>query len=376
MENLTLRFASAFDCEILFTWKNDCAVQESAFNSAPVAHEEHEKWFASTLQNPDIRIFILESDSVPVGQVRLNRDGNTGIIDYSIDENYRGKGLGKKIIVLAEDAMKKAGFVSSLKAEVKKDNVPSQKVFERLGYSKSETENCFSYTKNLPIIIIISNKEWHEKYVAEVASRTGFEVVYIDDREKVSKAYLGQYNPRYIFFPHWSYIIPAEVYDSFECVIFHMTDLPFGRGGSPLQNLIERGIYETKLSALRCSKELDGGDIYLKRLLSLWGSAEEIYLRAAELTKEMMIEIAKGNAVPIPQEGEPVCFKRRTPEQGDISKCDNLESVFDYIRMLDADGYPHAFLDTEHLHFEFERASLKDGFIKADVKISLKEVQK
>ena len=72
-----------------------------------------------------------------------------------------------------------------------------------------------------------------------------------------------------------------------------MTDLPFGRGGSPLQNLIERGIYETKLSALRCCKELDGGDIYLKRPLSLWGTAEEIYLRAAELTKEMMIETVK-----------------------------------------------------------------------------------
>ena len=67
-----------------------------------------------------------------------------------------------------------------------------------------------------------------------------------------------------------------------------MTDLPFGRGGSPLQNLVERGIYETKVSAIRCCKELDGGDVYMKKPLSLWGTAEEIYLRAAELTKEMM----------------------------------------------------------------------------------------
>ncbi len=26
----------------------------------------------------------------------------------------------------------------------------------------------------------------------------------------------------------------------FECVCFHMTDVPYGRGGSPLQNLIIR----------------------------------------------------------------------------------------------------------------------------------------
>lgn len=227
-----------------------------------------------------------------------------------------------------------------------------------------------------PVLIIVSNKEWHKKYTDEIASRTGFAVIYIDEKEKVNKAYLEQFSPRYIFFPHWSYIIPAEVYDNFECVVFHMTDLPFGRGGSPLQNLVERGIYETQLSALRCCMDLDGGDIYLKRPLSLWGAAEEIYLRTAELTKEMIIEIIKENPVPVMQAGEPAYFKRRKPEQSNIKNLESLIKIFDYIRMLDAEGYPHAFLETETLRLEFERASLKDGFIKADVKISLKKAQK
>lgn len=375
MEKLTLRPVSLSDCELLFNWKNDPAVRKSALNTAIVLKEEHESWFSAAIKNPDVQIFILESEGIPLGQIRLNREGIVGRIDYCIAEEYRGKGLGKKIILLIEEDVKKTGFVSVLKAEVKKDNLFSQKVFESLDYARSEDENCFVYTKNLPIVIIVSNKEWHKRYVAEVASRTGFEVVYIDEKEKVNKTYLEQFNPQYIFFPHWSYIIPAEVYDSFACVIFHMTDLPFGRGGSPLQNLVERGIYETKLSALKCCKELDGGDIYLKRPLSLWGTAEEIYLRAAELSKEMMIEIARDSIKAVQQKGEPVVFKRRKPEQSNIGNLDSLEKVFDYIRMLDAVGYPHAFLDTENLHLEFERASLKNGFIKADVKISLKEVQ-
>lgn len=222
-------------------------------------------------------------------------------------------------------------------------------------------------------IVIVSNKGWHRKYAEEVAKRTDSEVVYIDKKEDVTFEQLKSFNPRYIFFPHWSYIIPAEIYDSFECVIFHMTDLPFGRGGSPLQNLIERGIYETKISAIRCRRELDGGEVYMKRPLSLWGTAEEIYLRAAELTKEMMVEIATSGISPVPQTGEPVVFRRRKPEQGDISALGNIEKVFDYIRMLDADGYPPAFLEKGKLRLEFGRASLKDGFIKADVTISLRE---
>ena len=222
-------------------------------------------------------------------------------------------------------------------------------------------------------IAIVSNKEWHRKYTAEISFRTGCDVVYLDKQEDVCFATLQSYNPRYIFFPHWSYIIPAEVYENFECVIFHMTDLPFGRGGSPLQNLVERGIYETKLSSIRCSKVLDGGDVYQKRPLSLWGTAEEIYLRAAELAKEMMIEIATACLKPVPQSGEPVFFKRRKPEQSNIGSLDSLEKVFDYIRMLDANGYPHAYLDSGRLHLEFERASLKNGFIHADVNISVKD---
>jgi len=209
--------------------------------------------------------------------------------------------------------------------------------------------------------------------VKEIAARTGSEIIYIGDKESLTLELLRQHQPRYVFFPHWSYIIPAEIYENFECVIFHMTDLPFGRGGSPLQNLISREIYQTKISALRCVHDLDAGDIYMKRDLSLFGSAQEIYMRAAETTKEMMIEMIQKEPIPQAQCGDVVSFKRRQPEESDIGMLCELDRIFDYIRMLDADGYPKAFLETEHLRLEFTRASLKDGYIKADVEIRIKE---
>lgn len=221
-------------------------------------------------------------------------------------------------------------------------------------------------------IIIVSNKEWHRKYINEIATRTNKDVIYIDNKECITHDYLHKLQPEWVFFPHWSYMIPAEVYENMNCVIFHMTDLPFGRGGSPLQNLIARGIYETKLSALRCTAQLDAGDIYIKQPLSLWGTAEEIYLRAAELTKEMIIQIVKEKPQLHKQQGEPVVFRRRKPSEGDIGKLKSLSEVFDYIRMLDADTYPPAFLDKNNLHIEFTRASLKDGHILADAKIFIK----
>ena len=209
----------------------------------------------------------------------------------------------------------------------------------------------------------------------EIETRTGEEVVYIENKAEVNQENLSRLSPRLIFFPHWSYIIPAEVYDNFTCIIFHMTDVPFGRGGSPLQNLIARGMYETKLSAIKCGKDLDAGDVYMKRPLSLWGTAEEIYLRAAELTKEMMIALIREDITPVPQTGEPVVFRRRKPGDGDVSELDSLAAVFDYIRMLDAETYPAAFLNVGRLHLEFSRASLRENHILADVKISMRRVQ-
>ena len=223
------------------------------------------------------------------------------------------------------------------------------------------------------VVVIVSNKKWNKSYSVQLQEITGCEVIYLNQQELVTYEHLKQLSPRYIFFPHWSYIIPEKIYKNFECVIFHMTDLPFGRGGSPLQNLISRGIYETKLTALRCVKELDAGPIYLQRDLCLYGNAEKLYLRAAELSYHMMLSILQGNIQPQEQRGKIIAFKRRRPEESNIGGIVSLRQIFDYIRMLDAEGYPKAFIDTGKMHLEFERAALYDGYIKADVKITIKE---
>ena len=70
----------------------------------------------------------------------------------------------------------------------------------------------------------------------------------MSDKDELAMDKLKEINPRYIFFPHWSWIVPEDILNAYECVCFHMTDVPYGRGGSPLQNLIIRGHKDTKLT--------------------------------------------------------------------------------------------------------------------------------
>jgi methionyl-tRNA formyltransferase len=220
--------------------------------------------------------------------------------------------------------------------------------------------------------VIAASRPWYWGLGAELQKRLAKPFVTVQREQDLDVAQLRKLQPRYVFFPHWSAKIPAEIFDSFECIVFHMTDLPFGRGGSPLQNLIVRGIYETQISALRCSSVLDGGPIYLKRPLSLQGNAEEIYVRAAGVVGEMIAHIVVHEPEPQPQTGEATVFRRRTPAESDISSLADLRKVFDHIRMLDAEGYPHACLETEHLLLEFRRASINADAVRAEVTIKRK----
>ncbi len=218
--------------------------------------------------------------------------------------------------------------------------------------------------------LLATSRSWNEGMAGRLSERCGARFDLVAAKSDLTVANLDQLKPRYLFFPHWSYIIPAAIYEQFECVIFHMTDLPFGRGGSPLQNLVSRGIEETRITALRCIGEVDAGPVYMKRPLSLHGNAEEIFLRAGVIIEDMICELVEKELGPVEQVGEPTVFKRRKPEQSNITSVVDLKSLFDHIRMLDADGYPHAFFQSGRFRFEFSRAARKQGRIVADVVIT------
>ena len=222
------------------------------------------------------------------------------------------------------------------------------------------------------INIIATSRLWNQDLLKNLQNIKAGNFYYIGTPQELTLPRLLKLNPRYIFFPHWSHIIPSEIYNKFECVIFHMTDLPFGRGGSPLQNLIARGIRKTKISALKCNEEVDAGPIYLKRPLSLHGSAEAIYQRATKEIESMIVKILKTNPVPVPQKGKVTMFKRRKARQSNLAGIKTLDEAYDLIRMLDADGYPHAFLDLGPFKLQFTRAIRKTDKVLADVSITLR----
>ena len=192
------------------------------------------------------------------------------------------------------------------------------------------------------------------------------EIRVITKKEDLTPAAVSEFQPDYIFLPHWSYLLSGEITNNWNCVVFHMTDLPYGRGGSPLQNLIVRGHKDTKISAIQVTPRLDDGPVYMKEALSLEGSAQEIFERCSEIIFTKMIPVfLKQELIPVPQEGEPVVFKRRKPEEGRITED----------MPLDAEGYPRAYMDFGPYRLEFEQVQTTSGgeSLEAKVKIHIRE---
>jgi len=223
---------------------------------------------------------------------------------------------------------------------------------------------------NEPLYLVAGCKSWNRRVFEEEIRRLPGQWRYLGSPEELAALGQAAAKARYLFFLHWSWKVSTDLLEACECVCFHMTDVPYGRGGSPLQNLILRGHRETRLTALRMTPALDAGPVYLKEPLSLEGTAEEILLRASRLSAKMIETMIRLQPVPVAQAGKPTMFKRRKPEESELPALPSLSAVHDFIRMLDGEGYPKAFLVHKGFRFEFNRAALYDGRILADVTIT------
>jgi len=172
-----------------------------------------------------------------------------------------------------------------------------------------------------------------------------------------------------IFFFHWNYIVPKSIYNYFECINMHTSNLPDGKGGSPLQNQILDNIVISKVNALKMSDSgLDAGPIYCSQEISLQGNLSDIWYLLSQVSFNLISKIIDENIVPVEQpKGEFINYKRRKDNILPLESIHDLRRIYDFIRMLDDDNYPSANLIIGKYKLNFNRANFNGEKIHADV---------
>ena len=414
---MPLRPLKETDLPLVRGWRNAPEVRRNMYSKHEISEVEHQSWFSRLKDDDQSRWFIyVDAAGQPDGVVYFTQiqPGNgsafwgfyaapsamagtgTRLGLDSLDKAFSDLGLHKlNAEAIASNVaslrfQRKLGFkeeglfrdfhfngesyvnvvrlgILATEWTVKRNEIQARIAkLDALGTQLNTTDRALKITKKS--YIVASCKPWNESGFELLKSEIKADWQWVSTQTQLLQA-LENCKPRYIFFLHWNWYVPKEIWQNQECVCFHMTDVPFGRGGSPLQNLIVTGNKETKLTALRMVEEMDAGPTYTKRPLSLDGRAESIYKRAGELSFDVIRWIVATEPTPMPQQGETVLFKRRSPAQSRLPDNGTLEKLHDHIRMLDAPSYPLAFIEHGEYRFEFANAALNSDEVTANVKI-------
>ena len=185
---------------------------------------------------------------------------------------------------------------------------------------------------------------------------------------------LSQQNFRYVFVFRWPHMLSKSVLDSSECVGFHTSNLPEGRGGSPLQNQIMDGIVSTRVNALRLTDVMDGGPVYASMPITLQGPIQDVWSTISLEAAYMIEKIVKERPDPVPQvdTGHERPYSRRRNNDLETVSRFSIEKVHKFIQMLDGDGYPGAHFDLGDYDVRLTRSSLRNGEILCDARIRRK----
>ena len=168
-------------------------------------------------------------------------------------------------------------------------------------------------------------------------------------------------------FPHWSSKVDSRIVNDFKCICFHSSPLPYGRGGSPIQNMITKGHHETEVCSLLMVEDFDAGPIFLRTKIKLDGRLDEILQRVYQAISEQILEFMNKDLQSEVQKGKVTIFKRLLDNRIFLNK--SLEEIYNKIRMLDSDLYPNPYIDLDNKRIEFYNAKLKNNTLKANIVI-------
>ena len=148
----------------------------------------------------------------------------------------------------------------------------------------------------------------------------------------------------------YTYLLDASCLScSSNNIVIHESDLPLGKGWSPMTWQIIKDCRSIVFTLFEASSELDKGNIYLKKQLLLNGTElihewrELQALTSFQLILEWLSLRSTNSLFSFKQSGDESFYPRRTPKDSEIDPNLSLSSLFDKLRIADPLRYPTFF---------------------------------
>jgi len=130
-------------------------------------------------------------------------------------------------------------------------------------------------------------------------------------------------------------------------LVIHASELPRGRGWSPLTYQVLEGKKKIPISIINASEGIDEGDIYLKDyfLLNGYELIDEIREKLVNKIFEMLKDFIKNadKITAIKQQGSSSYYSKRKPSDSELNFDMTLRDNFNLLRVVDNQRYPAFF---------------------------------
>lgn len=190
-------------------------------------------------------------------------------------------------------------------------------------------------------VITDDEKSWfipYGKTLVDQLANSGHQAIYVDRTENILYGDI-------CFILSCTKIIKKDILSrNTNNIVVHASDLPAGRGFSPIQWQILNGQDEICLTLFEVNENIDDGPYYLKRKVSFQGTEllleirNKIGVEIIELCLEYVNNIKLLN--PILQVGEKSEFRRRTDKDDEIDPNKSIIELFNHFRIADFDRHP------------------------------------
>jgi len=352
-DELKVRLATKPDCRDYFNWANDPQVRENSLDSADIEWTRHQKWFTEKINSESTEMCVLEASGLPVGQIRFEIVDKTAEINYSLDELVRGRGWAATAIDLSVKCFRNRNAIP-LKAVVKNRNARSRSTFFKLGFTEVSAESP-PLTPQFSIALISDETSWFDSYLREFKFellQSGHKVMHVHNENELKSADL-------CFYLSYSKIATKNTLSKFKNnLVVHSSDLPNGRGWSPLTWQILEGKKMITTSLFEAVEDVDRGKIYLQKDLELSGFEllDELHMLQGDLIISMCSEFIQTYPDVLlraqVQEGEGSFYSRRRPADSELNPDISIREQLNLFRVADNINYP-AYVEIDQHHYEF-----------------------
>jgi len=338
---LSLRKAEMDDLDLFFFWANDPETRKNAFHQEPIIWDNHQNWFTAKLKSADTFIWVMQTaHGLPVGQIRFDIQNDTADIDYSLDPIVRGRGWAKKLLTLGLSKFKDENGNINPTARVKAENISSKRIFQRLPWLYGENgtgDKCF-------LLAVISDSDsWLNRYIPEL----------LVDWLNKGHAVLWAHHPfelaagDFCFLLGCGQLVPSATRALFKHnLVVHESDLPKGKGWSPLTWQILEGKNRIPITLIEADEKVDSGIIYAQSQIEFSGHdlVDELRSAQAESTLNLCKHFIKSYPEIIfqarEQKGKESFYPRRRPEDSRLDPDKTIRDQFNLLRVVDNETYP------------------------------------